>query len=207
MKYPLLTILFFLCTCISTNAQFEPYNAHSNEIMIGYGVLPTFQLSDAYYASPYKDEYYSGAYFITYKHHFTKKVSVSFTVVYENETGIMRNYPNSFFKRRCFTFSPEVSYYYSNKSGSALQFYCTGGIAYSLRNEIHIFDSAFYYQISNYQNGHNIYGSNVQTVNNTDQLNIYISPIGIHFGRTFGGFLEIGVGYKGIINGGLFYEL
>jgi opacity protein-like surface antigen len=37
--------------------------------------------------------------------------------------------------------------------------------------------------------------------------NIQLTPIGIKIGNTFGGFAEVGVGYKGIINAGLFLRL
>jgi len=30
---------------------------------------------------------------------------------------------------------------------------------------------------------------------------------GCRFGRTFGGYLELGIGYKGLVNGGLYYKL
>lgn len=46
-------------------------------------------------------------------------------------------------------------------------------------------------------------------VTNTSDNNLkaQYSPIGIRFGGRLGGFLELGVGYKGVINGGISYKL
>ena len=38
-------------------------------------------------------------------------------------------------------------------------------------------------------------------------LNTQWTPIGVHVGKTLSGFLELGVGYKGLINGGISYKL
>jgi len=34
----------------------------------------------------------------------------------------------------------------------------------------------------------------------------HISPFGIRIGRQFAGYLEVGYGYKGIVNGGLAFR-
>jgi len=38
-------------------------------------------------------------------------------------------------------------------------------------------------------------------------LNTQWTPIGVHVGKTLSGFLEFGIGYKGLINGGISYKL
>ena len=37
-------------------------------------------------------------------------------------------------------------------------------------------------------------------------INTQWTPIGVHIGKTLSGFLELGVGYKGLINGGISYK-
>ena len=37
-------------------------------------------------------------------------------------------------------------------------------------------------------------------------FNMHVTPLGVRFGKEFGGFVEFGYGYKGILNGGLSYR-
>jgi hypothetical protein len=40
-----------------------------------------------------------------------------------------------------------------------------------------------------------------------NHFNMHITPIGMRLGKKFGGFLEIGLGYKGLINAGVSLNL
>ena len=41
--------------------------------------------------------------------------------------------------------------------------------------------------------------------NNTFKYAGYYSPFGLRFGGNVGGFIEVGIGYKGVFNGGVSY--
>jgi hypothetical protein len=42
---------------------------------------------------------------------------------------------------------------------------------------------------------------------NKTSMDFQLTPVGIKFGDRFGGFVELGIGYKGILNGGLFMRM
>ena len=48
-------------------------------------------------------------------------------------------------------------------------------------------------------------GSNAN-ISRVPYVNVHITPIGVRFGNEFGGFVEIGYGYKGILNAGISYR-
>jgi len=44
-----------------------------------------------------------------------------------------------------------------------------------------------------------------RTPQSSTKFNLQISPVCLRFGRNIGGYIELGMGYKGLVNGGLFY--
>lgn len=50
-------------------------------------------------------------------------------------------------------------------------------------------------------------GESQNTSDAVNYFNFHVSPIGIAFGKQFGGTAEIGVGYRGIVSLGLYYRL
>ena len=43
-------------------------------------------------------------------------------------------------------------------------------------------------------------------VSRVPYVNVHATPVGVRFGKEFGGFVEIGYGYKGILNAGINYR-
>ena len=43
-------------------------------------------------------------------------------------------------------------------------------------------------------------------VSRVPYINVHVTPIGVRFGKEFGGFAELGYGYKGILNAGFTYR-
>ena len=48
-------------------------------------------------------------------------------------------------------------------------------------------------------------GSKVE-ITRVPYVNVHITPIGVRFGKEFGGFVEFGYGYKGLLNAGVSYR-
>ena len=85
--------------------------------------------------------------------------------------------------------------------------YATFGAGLTLERETDIFQKAYY---NNAQTHYNytgpLTGIETRVPNNRTHFNAYCSPVGIKFGKKLGGYIEIGIGYKGMINGGISYR-
>ena len=190
--------LLILIVSVRAEAQFHFERDPSYEVIIGYGGVPTWQLFDLPTTSMYKDKYYSGALFISGRHYVRKRASLAFSFTFENETGQWGADNWGTFKRRVFTLGSEFSFEYSR------HFYCNFGLAYAYVSELHTHDSANYYNVFNYQNGTNYMDKSPQAVENRSAWNVYVSPIGFRTGGQFGGFIQLGAGYKGFVCVGLY---
>lgn len=49
--------------------------------------------------------------------------------------------------------------------------------------------------------------NNISEKSNDSFPNYHFTPIGVSYGKTWGGFAEIGIGYRGLFSFGLFYDL
>jgi hypothetical protein len=50
------------------------------------------------------------------------------------------------------------------------------------------------------------FGDETASISHKPYINVHITPIGLRFGKQFSGFVEVGYGYKGIVNVGLSYR-
>lgn len=169
--------------------------------MAGYGVMPTWEAFDWITIGPCEVESSSGAMFVTAKVRASERVLAALTFAYEQEAGVHGYKGFATFKRQIFTIGPEIWADYST------HFYGGVGLAYAFRNKIIAYDSAFYYQTRNYQNGRHYLAENVQVAENAHCANFYVCFLGFRAGLgPVSGFIQLGAGYKGFVSGGLCYS-
>jgi len=180
------------------------------EFNLGYGRLSPYELISE---TGYDVNKYSGSFTLTSRYFITNKLAVGLAVSIEKESGNWGdNYSdppvipipplyNGTFKRASYTFAPEISYSYATSPGGKTRVYasCAAGITYI--NEVDAYSTAYYEFM--YHNGVNVLGNHMELNNNSTKFSGYISPIGLRVGRTLSAFVELGYGFKGVINGGL----
>jgi hypothetical protein len=196
-------------------------HSHRFEVSVGTGAYSSDRLFDNFtngvyenYSYSYKK--YSGAYFVTMKYVLTKRLSIGLSFAYENESGdIIENDPygkhsfNSYtigsYKRQAFTLSPELYFTYHSFANSRI--YCYVGAGATLRNEIDTYDSTYFFSYY-YNNGRNNLGHDLQFANNKVHFNWQFTPFGFQVGKdAFWWYIEVGIGYKGIVSSGLLIYL
>ncbi len=137
----------------------------------------------------------TGNIFLTYRYFVLSRLSVGITAGNQTIKGTY-HYDNSNltppydYKLSNTTIAAEVMFIYMNRPG--FQSYCSMGIGTSFYNETdYLANTSYYYpgQLSG------------------NKFNFRISPIGFRFGGKFGGFVELGIGYKGLVDGGLYYTI
>ncbi len=223
MKNSLLKLLAFLLTLGSvTPADAQQPDAHV-QFSAGIGAGSSDQLFDGYefgfiLAPSFKTyivKHYSGTACFSVKFFVSERIVLGISGAYENESGDWQKNVNiggaydwqtiqlGTFKRQAFTCAPEISIFYTHNDLSML--YTTGGIGVTYQNEIDAYSTTYY--LSQYYNGHNSLGSETQFYHNKVHINSYYSPIGIRYGGRLSVFAEVGIGYKGIINGGLLLKI
>ncbi len=231
MKYVLIASLLLLAVPAISFAKKDStksskYIYRGSQLLIGHGYSPTGMIFDGNGTGStrtYELGQYTGAWFVNYRFHKSRKKSYGLTAAYENESGVWnkitvvsnptRNHPyqrdyNSTFlghyKKQFFTLSPEITVTYFGFHKGFVRVYGTLGIGISYRNEIDTYDTGYY--LSNYANGVNKLGNSLVLTDSHFQFNMYVSFLGIHVGRKLGCFIESGLGYKGLLNIGTSYK-
>ncbi|GHT07075.1 hypothetical protein FACS189440_01180 [Bacteroidia bacterium] len=120
--------------------------------------------------------------FISYQYAFSKRFSLGGTFAFDYNTLKVSNHdtPVGNYKRYYSTFSLEGVLNYMNNGNSRLYGLLGGGVTVTSIPD------------------------NKEKINNLVYPNFQISPIGYKFGDKIGGFVELGYGYKGFINAGVF---
>lgn len=116
-------------------------------------------------------------FFVTYKYHISERFALGGTTGYNRDSKSWDHYND--WQQRTVTSAMEATKYWTKLPG--FDFYSTAGAGLFVRERT-------YYQ------------SQKKTDIGTS---IYFAPVGMRFGKDFGCFLEMGYGYKGILNGGL----
>ena len=217
-----LTIAACLLTSVTVAfAQDDDRPVHhdltGSEVIIGHGFLPSGQLrangSERNSRLAHEVNQYTGAIFATYRYHINRRFSLGITAAFENEQGTYwdnsynYNYqyyyvsggfaPNYFdhhgtFTSSSFTIAPELTFNYGDFAHGLVRLYSTVGIGYTYRNEI----------VKEAMTNQEFRAPYIKALH----ANAYVSPLGVRFGRQFGGFFELGIGYKGILNYGVTYR-
>ena len=117
-----------------------------------------------------------------------------------------RSYRVGTFSRTAYTLAVEISGAYINHK--YVRLYSIFGVGATFKKETDVYDLAYTQVGAGYYNANGYpYGRSGAYPDNVTKFDAYYSPIGISFGDALRGFIELGVGYKGFINGGLSIKL
>ncbi len=196
-------ILFcFTLLIVYEDAKSQKPDFKRHEIEINYSYFTTAKIINNIYDKLYgfgdhNDNYlfnnnfnsYGAAYF-TYRFNLLKKMSLGITCGVDFSNADIVDNRNAYFgntRKTYLTSALECKYKYADKK--IVSFYGFLGIGYSwlFTKDNYIMDPQgmkFVKMIKNHLDGQ-------------------ITPIGIRIGKTFGGFIELGIGYKGFLNAGL----
>ncbi len=208
-----LLLISSLLWAASAGAQYLQCN---QEIGIGVGIFSSEQILDGTMIGlleptmrQYSNSSVTGTWFADYKFFVSKRVTVGVFAAMEKESGawiydnIMgkpddwTSYAIGTFSRTAYTVALEMSFAYVDRED--VRIYSTFGIGGVYKKESDVYDPTL--------NGGQYYrGSGSQTVD-IMRGTAYYSPLGMSFGRNLRGFFELGIGYKGILNGGICYKL
>lgn len=147
-----------------------------SEISVGYGYYSfySFLNQGLHYNAHYTNS--SGSTVLTYRYYITRDVTLGMGIGYEN-ISIWGSFV---------TFSPEVTVSYLDTRQDMIRVKLYG---------------AFSYGISVFQDANVGYGHADET--GAKPWAFQATPIGIRVGRQIAGFCELGLGYKGLVHGGL----
>ena len=218
MKTLFISFLVFL-SAVSAQAQ---YRACNQEIGVGGGVFSSEQILDGTSVGileptmkKYTNNTTTGVWFADYKYFVTKSFTIGVFAGMQKEAGdwyfddVQGKKPDNWssykigtFSRTAYTIAAECSFAYTNRED--VRMYSTFGVGATFKRETDVYDLAYYN--AGYYNGVNQYG-NVSQPNNPTKFDAYYSPLGMSFGGRLRGFFELGIGYKGILNGGICYKL
>ena len=133
--------------------------------------------------------------FIGYRHWITKRFGLGGTFAYDvnsvkvyNGTDENRSAQMKKINRYYMTFAVEPTFNYIQKP--SFQLYGSLGVGATIVS----------FENTTFDDGTNA------DVSRLPYVNAHITPIGMRFGKDFGGFMEIGYGYKGIFNAGISYR-
>jgi hypothetical protein len=179
--------LFISLSLLPCYINAQVYKGQS-DISISYGLLPMqeivntslFILGGRSYTSLKST---TGNFSLDYKYYINRRIGIGaciateqFSTVTTNENGIMKSTTNYKYT----TIAAELLYKYRDEKFSQFYTYVSTGCSFVSKST-----------------------SASASVVNYSVFNMQYVPIGIRFGRHFAGFLEVGVGYKGLVNGGL----
>jgi hypothetical protein len=190
MKNFLLKITALLLISLSGSAQ----DMGKSQIEVSYGVFSNEELAydlinkviDVFASSdnqPFKKR--SGSVFVTYKYFTLERLAFGATTGYNKyeRTDYFTNGNFVSHQNKTLTVSGEANFYYLKTGGISL--YVMGGMGYFHTHSA--ITSTGQGPIQGKLNG----------------VAIQITPVGIRYGKSFGGFAELGLGYKGMVNFGV----
>ena len=193
--------LIFISFSIFSQDYYRSYDHH--DIMIGYGqfipdqfkTVNTPMLNDLFPDQRYVRDNYSsmGAIFITYRHIFKNELFLwGITAGVSNSKSEIYNvgqYEGEL-TRQFYTFAIELNYRYVNQG--PIQVYSGIGVGFTYGTETLIPPPEML---------------TIATTNNISNIAYQINAVGVRLGKKYAGFIELGYGYKGIINVGFSVQL
>jgi len=184
-------LLFLVTICLGLNAQLD----FKNDISVSYGIITTDQVIDIesdilesiVTLGSYSTENtkYIGAIFLTYKYNVTKGLMLGAAVGTDRITEDVisdKNKSGELVKNNI-TIAFEGDYRYLAKE--IFQMYSGIGVGYTFVNEK-------YTPISG-----------DESTGSSNHFNFQANLLGLRVGKSFGAFIELGIGYKGVFNFGL----
>ncbi|MDR0371342.1 MAG: porin family protein [Prevotellaceae bacterium] len=198
MKKNILLAAMTACLLFSmSNEAKAQYNGHEFEVGIGAWSSNDiiFSLADMVVSVvpldvSFKDHSSTGAFYAGYKYLFTERFGLGATLAYGRDAFNCYSTADAMvgrLNRNHFTFALEADYKYWQKG--IWNVYGLAGVGVTYFNQA--------------------YKPNVGAISKNHKWhpNIQLTPVGIKAGNAFGGFAEVGIGYKGVINAGLFLRL
>lgn len=188
-------------------------------ISVGFVSYPADFLLDGYRPGrpteyDYANKGFAGALCISYKYKVSRSSYIGVTETIEQEHGDwldneipggnvfeLETKPKGLFVRTAFTTAVDFTHDYLKTDFCRI--YLTTGLGITYELETDQYNPDFY--AAGYFHGFNTYGAMRQR-NNKSHMNVYASPFGISAGRKLCYFLELGFGYRGIVNTGLSYR-
>lgn len=182
--------LLFLCLVFNISAQ-----NRKHELRGGYGVATSNEainnLADVLITDATKnvvggDKTFNGAFNLGYKYSLNEKINLGANLSYEKagSTAFVDMMKSGEFKSQYYTIAAEMDYIYTQREN--FTFYSTVGLGATI-----------------YDQKYTMNNGNEDTANHVN-LNFQISPVGLKYGDKFGFYGEIGFGYKGLFNFGIF---
>lgn len=205
-KFHYLIILTILSlTSIEICAQSTGFKRHEIELNYSYftadGMIGNFY-SEFLVKMPPDDENSLfihnhkslGAIFLTYRYNVIKRFSVGLSCGLDiTNAEIINKYKTVFGESKKIYITPAVELKFIYIDKKIVRLYGFLGVGYSF---------AFYKNHFNPGMPTNKVGDLIE-----NHLNGQLTPLGIRLGKKFGGFLEIGLGYKGLLNVGISLNL
>lgn len=176
-----------------------PSNKAQLEVAVSYGIITGSQVADRFNNTDNSDgktrTYNSGNSFITVRYFLFNRLALGLSGGITNEKGQYTDRTNpslisSTYKASYTTIAVELYYIYSFRK--RLEIYTLAGAGPSFTT----IQTTTYLGVT----------TGVTTTNKEDKIKVQYTPIGVRYGGRLGGFLEIGIGYKGLINGGISYK-
>jgi len=180
-------------------AGFGLLNDNQMIAMIGDVLATVFTLG--YLVEP--NEYKAFTPFVGYRYNLAKRFSIGGLLAFDsnsvkvaqdkNENGKLDENEmlnKQIVKRRYITFAVEPKFNYIAKPSFQLYGYFGLGMTVVKFGKVNKFAN----------------GEQPEVDNRLPHINAHFTPIGMRFGKDFGGFVEFGYGYKGIINAGFSYR-
>ena len=200
MKPTLLLILAI--TLLTPNLSAQIYEG-MQEVSVSYGIESGRQIADGFTQDEDNggniESSHSGNIFITYKYYSDETFAFGITAGYQNikgsvyyDYGILADNYNL----NNITLAPEITSIYRN--WDFIQFYTFLGIGMS-----------YAYLVSNDQiatGGYSRSNGYASKPHTGPRFNFQYSPYCIRFGGKIAGHIEFGIGYKGLVSGGLNYS-
>ena len=176
-----------------------PSNKAQLEIAVSYGLVTGSQVSDQISNNEHSDgkttTYNSGNTFLTVRYFLFNRLALGFSGGITNEKGQYTDRTNpalisSTYKTSFTTVAMELYYVYQFRKH--LEVYTLAGFGPSFTTT---------------ETTSNVSPtSGAITTAKEDKIKAQYTSLGIHYGGRLGGFVEIGIGYKGLINGGISYK-
>lgn len=198
---------FIFCFCFLISGYWsycQQIEKGSQSITLGYGLLSLYEIgafndnmNRANQATPETIEHFSGPVCVLYSYYVSRGISLGIAARYEWGTGSLYDMSSNYndgvgtFKDNLFTAGPEMQIIYTHH----YNYQCYGGVNISMtyrHRDINYYD---YIPITERNRIANKWIP-------TGQVTFW----GCHFGEgPLKGYIEIGMGYRGLVNGGIGY--
>lgn len=206
MKKILLLLLLSYCTLPAFAVR-----KGNSELFLGVGLVSSNEFYGVTNTSKMGFPYcYSGAWFFTYRFFLTDHIAIGLSGGFDNVKGdVTQGNPKyngghdgniGVYAHNCYTIAPEFFVKYAG--WNVIMFYGYMGLGYSTSSITRGYSSDVIART--YQNGVVTYQlPPLEPDQNFSVYKLQVTPIGIRAGSTVAAFIEVGYGYKGLVNMGL----